>query len=164
MPVVSSQWQLFEKSYPYTTIGMVSRNDCWWGKGKCVSQFCDQDVRCFLLICVQPLVNCGSDGCIRVDARSVTIQGQQVRLFRGPRQRSFCMNDVAPASLLTDLVSGFFALSNTELLLPRGKGDFMDFYLAGRLPDDEIRYVGVCGSLRGSPSKAFGLTSVLLHG
>ena len=30
--------------------------------------------------------------------------------------------------------------------------------------DDEIRYVGMRGSLRVRKSKAFGLTSVLLHG
>src|SRR5258708_39664299 len=81
------------------------RNDCWCGKGKCVSQFCDQDARCFPLICVQPLANCGSDGCIRIDTRSVTIQGQQVRLFRGLREGCFCMNDIASASLVGDLAS-----------------------------------------------------------
>src|SRR3989442_1245493 len=123
------------------------RDDCWCGERKRMSKLSNQKVYCFVLITAQSLAQCGSDGSVRVDARSVAIQSEQVGFFCGLRERAFCMDNVAPASLLTDRMSGFFTLSNTELLLPRGKGDFVDFYLACRFPDDKVWHIGMRGSL-----------------
>ncbi len=75
-----------------------------------MSKLRNQKVDCFVLITTQSLAQGGSDGSVRVDARSVAIQSEQVGFFCSPRERGFRMDDIAPASLLTDRIRGFFTL------------------------------------------------------
>src|SRR5260370_35518983 len=98
---------------------------------------------------------------MRVDAQSVPIQGQQIRLFRGPRERGFCMNDIAPASLLTDRPRCLLPLLDADSVLARGECHFVNFYRAGRLPDHQIWYVGPRIPCSARKRTASGLTSVL---
>jgi hypothetical protein len=74
------------------------------------------------------------------------------------------MNHIAPSALLADGSCCFLALGKAEPLPAFGEGHLMKFYLSGRPPDDEIRHVGMRGSLRVRKSQTFGLAAVLLDG
>src|SRR5438445_9395845 len=87
---------------------------------KRVSQFSYQGVYGFPLVSVQHLTYCNWNGCIGVDARSIAIQGEEVCLFSRLRERCFCMNDIAPATFLTDLAGSFLTFLEADSIFALG--------------------------------------------
>ena len=140
------------------------RNDRWSRKGKRLSDLSNQEAKPLRFSWAKPLPDGSGDGWVVVDRGSIAIQGQQVRFLCRLRKRLFGMDHIAPASLLADGSRRFLALLKAEPIQAFGEGHLMNFYLAGRPPDDEIRHVRMRGSLSVRKSQAFGLASVLLDG
>src|SRR5258708_5818052 len=123
------------------------RNHRRSGKRKCQYNVFDQHAQLFSLSDAQSSTYRRGDGWIGVDGGLIPVQGEQVGFFCRLRKRLFGMDDVPPPALSADLTCSFLTLGTPESGLPRGEGDFMNFYLTCRFPDDEIWSVGVWCSL-----------------